>query len=920
MDEIRITGARTHNLKNISLSIPKNRLTVITGLSGSGKSSLAFDTLFAEGRRRYLEGLSPYARQFLSQAVRAEADAIEGLSPAIAVEQRTRSDSPRSTVGSVTETLDYLRLLYARTGTPVCPEHGIELTATPVAVMADRVLEKWPEGTAVMVLAPVKIPENETAADFFTRMETLGFQRFVTGGTLLTAGDFDPQKISPGIRKIEVAVDRLKLRTGIRERLTDSLETAAGLSGGRTAVQLYPEGERLVFSREFSCPECDWTVPKLEPGMFSANTAKGACPACCGSGKAETFDPEKIADPELTIREGAVPNWGESSSEHFARLSNLADQTGFSVDTPWAKLSEPAKKAVLRGQGDFPGILPMLEHEYSAAGEKSREALSVYRSLCPCPVCQGEKLNLTARHVFLKTNQSRFSLPQLLQMPVTTLTGVLSRLQLSESRRVIAEKLLQDLQERLGFLISVGLGYLHLGRSAASLSGGESQRIHIASEIGSGLSGVLYVLDEPSSGLHPQDTGKLLQALCTLRNKGNTVVTVEHDAQIIRAADFIADMGPGSGEAGGEVTASGTLSEILQNPASLTGKYLSGTLRTFTPHNLRKPGSWITIENASGHNLKNATVKIPAGCLTVFAGVSGSGKSSLIDGTLYPAAAKLLNHAKNAESLPCRRITGLSVFEKTVRLDQEPLARAAHSSPATYLGLFQLIRKIFSETSLARERGYGPNRFSTNVKGGRCEACQGEGVLHESMQFLPDVVTECDVCRGQRFNRETLEVRFQGKNIAEVLELQVSEAMELFRNHPAVIRKLQALSDVGLGYLRLGQSSQTLSGGEAQRVKIAAELAKPSAGKTLYLLDEPTAGLHFQDVAQLLSILQKLCDEGNTVIVIEHNTDVIAAADYVIEMGPGGTEGGCILFSGTPQELAQQKDSPTGPYLKSYFS
>ncbi len=921
MDFIRIEGARTHNLKNISVSIPKGKITVIAGPSGSGKSSLAYDTLYAEGQRRFLEGLSPYVRQFLNIENRPDVDRITGLSPAIAVQQRTRSESAGSTVGTATEILDYLRLLFAKSGTPYCPEHGLRLEATPVSRMAEEILG-WPEGTPVLVLSPVREKDLSDTPAFLSRLARLGFQRIRAGGEVLALEDLPPGHPIPAGRRVEIVVDRLKLRTGVRERLSESLELAAALSGGRAFALNFRNGEMLRFSTTFSCPECDYSLKSLEPRLFSTASAAGACPECKGTGSVWRLDPARVIAEELSLEDGAIPGWGRSAPEHFKALENAAAALGVDVGTPWGKLPEKARKSFIDGVPgkEFAGLRAMVEKEIRACPEKDRGTFSQpFRSLCTCPECGGSGLSLAARNVFLESGGQRPSLPELLRTPVSELRAALERLALGGRKGAAAEKILPAVISRLSYLEDVGLGYLTLGRTADSLSGGEAERVRLACEIGSGLSGVLYVLDEPTAGLHPADVSRLFRALEALRDNGNTVVVVEHDEMVIRNADYLIEMGPAAGAFGGEVIAEGTIPEIMGNPSSPTGRFLSSPPGSVMRPNPPEGTKWIRVENARGRNLKGATASFPGGCLTAVSGVSGSGKSTLVNGTLFAAASRKLNGSA-LSPLPADAIEGLECFDKAVRIDQKPLGRSSRSNPATAMGFFDDIRRIFSETTLAKERGYGPERFSFNVKGGRCEACQGEGTVHVGMQFLPDVTVPCEVCHGTRYNSETLEVRYKGLSIAEVLGLPVSEAAELFSAHPAIRRKLDALISVGLGYLRLGQPAQTLSGGEAQRLKIASELSRPSTGRTLYLLDEPTSGLHFDDIRQLCCTLRKLCSAGNTVIVVEHSLEVIAAADWVVDMGPGGPSGGRVLFEGTPKSLCRCGESLTGKYLRAMLS
>lgn len=918
MEKIIIRGAKTHNLKNVNAELPRNRLVVITGPSGSGKSSLAFDTLYAEGQRRYLEGLSPYARQFLNIRNKPDVDSIEGLSPAIAIDQKNRSDNPRSTVGSSTEILDYLRLLYSRVGTPYCPDHHLPLEATPVSIIAERLLA-WPEETPVILLSPIPADRRANPKQLLADLARQGFLRVRIGSDIVETEEASPDALADLSLRADIVVDRLKLRKSSRGRLTESLDLASRLSGGRVSAMNHRTREETAFSTNFSCPLCDFSLKKLEPGLFSPQTARGRCPTCGGTGTVPAVSIESIIHPELSLRAGAIPNWGENSPKHFALLEAAANRASVSLDTPWEELSGKDRQFMLQGdpdQPEFPGIESLITEEAETLSKADREKLlGPLLKEKTCPDCKGEKLSREARNVFLTSEGKLFSYPSLLRMPISELEPLLGSLELGETARAVADRILPPILDRLRYLNSVGLAYLTLDRPVTTLSGGESQRIRLACELSSGLSGVMYVLDEPSTGLHPADNEKLLDSLKRLRDAGNSVIVVEHDEDTIRSADYLIDMGPGSGESGGEVIASGTLKEILKDPKSVTGTYLSHPETTVQRNRSRRIGKKLLIKGARGHNLKNVSASIPVGCLTVVSGVSGSGKSSLINGTLYPALAAKLYRA-SASPLPVDAIEGLEHFDKVICIDQQPLGRTSRSNPATYMGIFQGIREIFAGTALALERGYGADRFSFNVKGGQCEACQGEGILKIGLQFLPDMQVPCDVCGGTRYNQETLEVRYQGKNIAEILDLSVDQAIPVFANHPAILRKLEALEAVGLGYIRLGQSSQTFSGGEAQRVKIAIELAKTDTGRTLYLLDEPTSGLHFREISQLIALLQKICDAGNTVVVIEHDMNVVASADWVIDMGPGGEDGGRILCEGTPEDIAACPESVTGRFLQ----
>jgi len=935
MDTIRIRGARTHNLKNIDLDLPRDRLIVITGLSGSGKSSLAFDTIYAEGQRRYVESLSAYARQFLSVMEKPDVDHIEGLSPAISIEQKSTSHNPRSTVGTITEIYDYLRLLFARVGTPRCPDHGYPLEAQTVSQMVDQVLALDPE-RRWMLLAPVVRERKGEHAQVFEQLRAQGYVRVRVDGVLHEI-DAVPALALRQKHTIEAVVDRFKVRDDIRQRLAESFETALRLGDGLASVHDMddPSAEPLLFSSKFSCPVCEYALPELEPRLFSFNSPQGACPSCDGLGVSQFFDPARVvAHPELSLAAGAVRGWDRRNAYYFHFIRSLAKHYGFSVDTPWQELDEEARNAVLYGSGDevitftyindsggrtqrkhrFEGIIPNLERRYRETESAAvREELGKYISERPCPDCGGTRLNRAARNVFVANR----SLPDLVVMPIGDALAFFRDLELSGWRGEIAARIVKEINQRLGFLVDVGLDYLTLERKADTLSGGEAQRIRLASQIGAGLVGVMYVLDEPSIGLHQRDNERLLATLTRLRDLGNTVIVVEHDEDAIRAADHIVDIGPGAGAHGGEVVAQGTIADIIASPRSLTGQYLSGKRRIEVPKQRHKPNPkmMLRLYGASGNNLKDVDLAIPSGLFTVITGVSGSGKSTLINDTLYALAANEINGSSHPVA-PYRGVEGLDLFDKVVDIDQSPIGRTPRSNPATYTGLFTPLRELFAQVPEARARGYSPGRFSFNVRGGRCEACQGDGLIKVEMHFLPDVYVPCDVCHGKRYNRETLEILYKGYSIHDVLEMTVEEALSLFEPIPAVARKLETLMDVGLGYIRLGQSATTLSGGEAQRVKLAKELSRRDTGHTLYILDEPTTGLHFHDIDHLLAVLHRLRDEGNTVVVIEHNLDVIKTADWVIDLGPeGGHRGGRIIAEGPPEHVATVPHSYTGQFL-----
>ncbi|HEB98277.1 MAG TPA: excinuclease ABC subunit UvrA, partial [Thiotrichales bacterium] len=935
MDSIRIRGARTHNLQNIDLELPRDRLIVITGLSGSGKSSLAFDTIYAEGQRRYVESLSAYARQFLSMMEKPDIDHIEGLSPAISIEQKSTSHNPRSTVGTITEIHDYLRLLFARVGIPECPDHHIPLEAQTISQMVDQVLA-LPEGSKVMLLAPIVRGRKGEHLHVLEELRAQGFVRARIDGELCEL-DQPPALDLRRKHDIEAVVDRFRVRPDLRLRLAESFETALNLADGLAMIAWMdePEREPLVFSSKFACPECGYSLSELEPRLFSFNNPAGACPECDGLGVKQFFDPERVvAHPHLSLAGGAIRGWDRRNAYYFQLISSLADHYGFDIETPFEALDEEIRQVILYGSGDeviefqylserggfrtrrhsFEGIIPNMERRYRETESSAvREELAKYLNTRPCPACQGTRLNRAARHVLIEGR----SLPELSALPVGRARDFFAALELPGRRGEIAAKILKEINDRLKFLVNVGLDYLSLDRAADTLSGGEAQRIRLASQIGAGLVGVMYVLDEPSIGLHQRDNRRLLDTLIELRDLGNTVIVVEHDEDAIRAADHVVDMGPGAGVHGGRVVAQGTPEDIAAHPESLTGQYLSGrrTIELPASRTPRDPQRLLRIRGASGNNLKGIDVEIPVGLMTCITGVSGSGKSTLINDTLYPAAARELNGAATSPA-PCEGIEGLELLDKVVDIDQSPIGRTPRSNPATYTGLFTPIRELFAGTQEARSRGYKPGRFSFNVKGGRCEACQGDGVIKVEMHFLPDIYVPCDVCKGRRYNRETLDIRYKGKNIHEVLEMTVEDALEFFSAVPAVRRKLETLMDVGLSYIKLGQNATTLSGGEAQRVKLARELSKRDTGRTLYILDEPTTGLHFHDIEQLLAVLHRLRDHGNTVVVIEHNLDVIKTADWIIDLGPeGGEGGGQVIATGTPEDVAEHPASHTGRFL-----
>ena len=937
MDTILVRGARTHNLKNINVTIPRDKLVVITGLSGSGKSSLAFDTLYAEGQRRYVESLSTYARQFLSMMEKPDIDHIEGLSPAISIEQKSTSHNPRSTVGTITEIYDYLRLLFARVGEPHCPDHNIPLQAQTVSQMVDQVMA-LPADTRVMVLAPVIRDRKGEHVHIFNELKTSGFIRARVDGIVCEI-DYPPNLEKNRKHSIDVVIDRLRIQPGIEQRLAESFETALQLAEGLATVSFMDDkpGEDMVFSSRFACPQCGHSITELEPRLFSFNNPAGACASCDGLGVKQFFDENRIVmDPSLSLAEGAIRGWDRRNFYYFQMLTSLADHYGFKVDTPFSKLAKKYRQVILQGSGNevidfyyvndrgdsvsrshrFEGILPNMERRYrETESGMVREELAKYLSSQPCPDCEGTRLRKDARFVLIE----KLNLPTVTAMTVAQSADYFNTLKLTGKRAQIAEKILKELQARLQFLVDVGLNYLTLNRSAETLSGGEAQRIRLASQIGAGLVGVMYILDEPSIGLHQRDNSRLLNTLYHLRDLGNTVIVVEHDEDAIRSADHIIDIGPGAGVHGGRIVAQGSVADVMAAPESLTGRFLSGEERIQIPAK-RTPvdkKAMLLLKGARGNNLKRVDLRLPVGLFTCVTGVSGSGKSTLVNNTLYPITATRLNGATTLDAAPHDGIEGLELLDKVVDIDQSPIGRTPRSNPATYTGIFTPVRDLFAATPEARARGYKPGRFSFNVKGGRCEACQGDGVVKVEMHFLPDIYVPCDVCRGKRYNRETLEVRYKGKNITEVLNMTIEDAREFFDAVPVIARKLQTLMDVGLSYICLGQAATTLSGGEAQRVKLSRELSKRDTGKTLYILDEPTTGLHFQDVRQLLAVLHHLRDQGNTIVVIEHNLDVIKTADWIVDLGPeGGYEGGEIIAEGTPEQITRIKASHTGRYLK----
>ncbi|MDO9894583.1 excinuclease ABC subunit UvrA, partial [Glaesserella parasuis] len=935
MQHIDIRGARTHNLKNVNLVLPRDKFIVITGLSGSGKSSLAFDTLYAEGQRRYVESLSAYARQFLSLMEKPDVDHIEGLSPAISIEQKSTSHNPRSTVGTVTEIHDYLRLLFARVGEPRCPDHDVPLAAQTISQMVDRVLEE-PEGKRLMLLSPVVKDRKGEHAKLLENLTANGYIRARIDGEICDLSD--PPKLELQKKHtIEVVIDRFKVRSDIATRLAESFETALELSGSTAIIADMddPNAEELVFSSSFACSHCGYSLTELEPRLFSFNNPAGACPTCDGLGVQQYFDERKVVqNPDMSLASGAIKGWDRRSFYYFGLLKSVAKHYDFDIEMPFNQLPKKIQNIILNGSKDeiefvyvndrgdsvkrvhtFEGVLNNMARRYKETESNAvREELAKYINNRTCTDCEGSRLRREARYVFLeKTN-----LPMVSEKSIGEALEFFEGLHLSGQKAQIAEKILKEIRERLSFLVNVGLNYLSLSRSAETLSGGEAQRIRLASQIGAGLMGVMYVLDEPSIGLHQRDNERLLNTLIHLRNLGNTVIVVEHDEDAIMVADHIVDIGPGAGVHGGQIIAQGTAQEIMQNEASITGKFLSGKEKIEIPKQRtpRDESKQLVLKGASGNNLKEVDLAIPVGLFTCITGVSGSGKSTLINDTLFPIAQNALNRAENSDVAPYKSIDGLAHFDKVIDINQSPIGRTPRSNPATYTGLFTPIRELFAGTQEARARGYTVGRFSFNVRGGRCEACQGDGVIKVEMHFLPDVYVPCDHCKGKRYNRETLEIRYKGKTIHQVLDMTVEEAREFFDAVPMIARKLQTLIDVGLSYIRLGQSSTTLSGGEAQRVKLAAELSKRDTGKTLYILDEPTTGLHFADIKQLLTVLHRLRDQGNTIVVIEHNLDVIKTADWIVDLGPeGGSGGGQIIAEGTPEEVAKDKKSHTARFL-----
>lgn len=939
MDKIKIQGARTHNLKNIDLELPRDKLIVITGLSGSGKSSLAFDTIYAEGQRRYVESLSSYARQFLSIMEKPDIDHIEGLSPAISIEQKSTSHNPRSTVGTVTEIYDYLRLLFARAGDPRCPIHHTALDAQTVSQMVDRTLS-LADGSKLMLLAPIVQDRKGEHQVLFNELKSQGFMRARINGDLYQLDEAPDLELHKK-HTIEVVVDRFKVRDDIKLRLADSFETALELSDGvaRIAYMGKSENPDLTFSAKFACPDCGYSLSELEPRLFSFNNPAGACPQCDGLGVDQFFDEKKIIhNPEYSLSSGAIRGWDKRNTYYFQMLTSLAKHYNFDLDTSFQLLDKKIRQLILYGsEGEsiqfvylndkgrktirnapFEGVIHNMKRRYHETDSNSvREELNKYQTVQSCPECHGSRLNTAARHVYIQGK----TLPEITTLSIGDTYDFFKQLKLEGKRGQIADKIVSEIIQRLNFLVNVGLEYLSLDRSAETLSGGEAQRIRLASQIGAGLVGVMYILDEPSIGLHQRDNERLLKTLTYLRDLGNTVIVVEHDEEAIRAADYIVDIGPGAGIHGGEIVAQGNIEQILKNKKSITARFLNGSDKIAVPkqRTLIDPSKVLEIKGASGNNLKNVNVTIPIGLLTVVTGVSGSGKSTLINDTLYQYSAGILNRA-NTSPAPFKSIDGLDQLDKVIAIDQSPIGRTPRSNPATYTGLFTSIRDLFSATNEARSRGYTPGRFSFNVKGGRCEACQGDGVIKVEMHFLPDIYVPCDVCRSKRYNRETLEIKYKGKNIYQILDMTIEDGYEFFSAIPALKRKLQTLLDVGLSYIKLGQSATTLSGGEAQRVKLSKELSKRDTGKTLYILDEPTTGLHFFDIKQLLQVLFKLRDHGNTIVIIEHNLDVIKTADWIIDIGPeGGNKGGTIIDCTTPEKLVKNRKSYTGEYLKTYL-
>ena len=936
MDTIQVRGARTHNLKNIDLDLPRDKFIVITGLSGSGKSSLAFDTLYAEGQRRYVESLSTYARQFLSMMEKPDVDHIEGLSPAISIEQKSTSHNPRSTVGTITEIYDYLRLLFARAGEPRCPDHNNPLKAQTVSQMVDQVME-LPEGTKLMLLAPVVKDRKGEHLHLFETLRRQGFIRARIDG-LVCDLDEAPALNKKQKHSIDVVVDRFKVKEDIALRLAESFETALNLAEGLVVIS-YMDGEQpdQLFSAKFACPVCNYSLNELEPRLFSFNNPAGACPTCDGLGVHQFFDIDRVIQhPEASISEGAIRGWDRRTLFYYNMLTSLAEHYEFDIDQPWEKLAPIHQQKVLFGSDDeeitfnyvndrgtvfrrqhkFEGVINNMERRYRETESQSvREELTKFMATTSCPECAGTRLRKSARNVFIDNKR----IEDIVRMPVGNCADYFDQLNLVGRQGEIAEKIIKEIRERFTFLVDVGLNYLSLNRSADTLSGGEAQRIRLASQIGAGLVGVMYILDEPSIGLHQRDNERLLKTLIRLRDLGNTVIVVEHDEEAIAAADYVVDIGPGAGIHGGQIVAEGSVEEIRNSEKSITGKFLSGARSIAIPKKRHSgKGKTLSVKGAKGNNLQSVDLNIPIGVFTCITGVSGSGKSTLINETLYPAAAIALNKATTLKAAPHEKITGLNLLDKCIDINQSPIGRTPRSNPATYTGIFTPVREIFAATQEARSRGYAPGRFSFNVKGGRCEACQGDGVTKVEMHFLPDIYVPCDVCKGKRYNRETLDNHFKGKNIHQVLDMTIEDARDFFDAIPAIARKLQTLVDVGLSYIKLGQSATTLSGGEAQRVKLSKELSKRDTGKTLYILDEPTTGLHFHDIEQLLAVLHRFRDHGNTVVVIEHNLDVIKTADWVIDLGPeGGSGGGQIIAEGTPEEVSQVKGSHTGQFLKS---
>ena len=936
MDYIKIRGARTHNLKNISLDLPRNKLIVITGLSGSGKSSLAFDTLYAEGQRRYVESLSAYARQFLDRMNKPDVDLIEGLSPAISIEQKSTSHNPRSTVGTVTEIHDYLRLLFARAGDPHCPEHQIKLEAQTVSQMVDQILAQ-PSETKLMILAPVINERKGSHLDLIDELRAQGFIRIRLDGVIYEIDDVPP--LEKNIKhQLDVVIDRIKIHPDIKQRLTESVESGLRIANGKIIALNMDTQESQLFSAKFSCPHCDYAIPELEPRLFSFNNPMGACPECDGLGHKNFFDANRVvAFPQLSLSSGAIKGWDKRNQFYFQMLRSLADHYKFDLEAPFENLPENIKEVILHGSQKesikfsyfsergtvftkdhpFEGIISNFKRRYEETDSNTvREELAKYLSVQSCPSCNGTRLRLEARNVLVGGH----NLHQICEFPLRKAHEFFNALTLNGSKAQVASKIIQEIKNRIHFLINVGLDYLSLSRSADTLSGGEAQRIRLASQIGSGLTGVMYVLDEPSIGLHQKDNDRLLETLKNLRDLGNTVIVVEHDFDAIMNADYVVDIGPGAGVHGGEIIAEGKPEDVANNDKSLTGQYLSGRKKISTPKKRQVPGKdFFKIINARGNNLKGVNLNLPIGLFTCITGVSGSGKSTLINDTLYNAIAKHL-YRSNLDAAPHDEMQGLEFFDKVVDVNQSPIGRTPRSNPATYTGLFTPIRDLFAKTQESRIRGYGPGRFSFNVKGGRCEVCEGDGVIRVEMHFLPDVYVECDVCFGHRYNRETLDIRYKGKNIHEILSFTVEQAHEFFKAIPTIERKLKTLLEVGLGYIKLGQNATTLSGGEAQRVKLALELSKRDTGKTLYILDEPTTGLHFADIQLLLNVLHTLRDNGNTLVVIEHNLDVIKTADWIIDLGPeGGDGGGMIIDEGPPEKIVQNEKSFTGKYLKKYL-